>query len=58
MTLRGVMAGPLPVFNFGRPVDELRRTCKAETGLEAPQPPVFTSRKAPADSPVKSLETV
>jgi hypothetical protein len=39
-------------------VQELRRTCKAETGLEAPVPPIFTFCKAPADSPVKSLETV
>jgi N-methylhydantoinase B len=50
--------GPLPVFNFGRSVEELRRACKAETGLEAPMPPVFTARKATADPQVQSLERV
>lgn len=33
--------GNLPVFDFGRPVEELRATCLAETGLEPPVPPIF-----------------
>jgi N-methylhydantoinase B len=33
--------GELPVFNYGRTLEELRASCKDETGLEAPKPPVF-----------------
>jgi N-methylhydantoinase B len=49
--------GPLPVFNFGRSVEELRRTCKAETGLDAPVAPVFV-KKTVTDPQVSSLQTV
>jgi N-methylhydantoinase B len=33
--------GDLPLFDFGPPIDELRRRCLEETGLPAPQQPVF-----------------
>ena len=33
--------GELPVFNFGRSIEELKETCKVETGLEPPKQPVF-----------------
>ncbi|MFP4293531.1 MAG: hydantoinase B/oxoprolinase family protein [Cyclobacteriaceae bacterium] len=33
--------GELPVFNYGRTLEELRASCKEETGLDAPKPPVF-----------------
>ncbi|MEO8898687.1 MAG: hydantoinase B/oxoprolinase family protein [Candidatus Dormibacter sp.] len=33
--------GELPLFDFGPPIDELRRRCLEETGLPAPQQPVF-----------------
>jgi len=29
------------VFNFGPPIEEIRSSCKAETGLDAPVQPVF-----------------
>jgi len=31
----------LPVFNFGPGIEALRESCEAETGLPAPQPPVW-----------------
>ena len=31
----------LPVFNFGPPLEEIRKHCKQETGLDAPVAPVF-----------------
>jgi len=43
--LRARMAserGALPTFNFGPPIEDLRGSCEAETGLPAPQPPIFT----------------
>jgi len=33
--------GKPPVFNFGPPIEELRKRCKQETGLDAPVAPVF-----------------
>ncbi|MEO7241110.1 MAG: hydantoinase B/oxoprolinase family protein, partial [Sphingomicrobium sp.] len=33
----------LPLFNFGPDIDSLRRTCEADTGLPAPQPPTWHS---------------
>ncbi len=33
--------GELPLFDFGPPIDELRRRCLEETGLPAPQPRTF-----------------
>jgi len=33
--------GEVGVFNTGPSIDELRASCKAETGLEAPEQPVF-----------------
>ena len=45
-TLREAMgsarSGPLPVFNFGPPIEELRRNSMAETGLPAPKAPVWS----------------
>ncbi len=31
----------IPTFNFGPSIDEIRANCKEETGLEAPEKPVF-----------------
>jgi N-methylhydantoinase B len=31
----------IPTFNFGPSIDEIRASCKEETGLEAPTKPVF-----------------
>jgi len=42
--LRAEMAkarGKVGVFNFGPPIEEIRKRCKAETGLDAPVAPVF-----------------
>jgi N-methylhydantoinase B len=33
--------GKPPVFNFGPPLEEIRKRCKQETGLDAPVAPVF-----------------
>ncbi|MCC5920077.1 MAG: hydantoinase B/oxoprolinase family protein [Cyclobacteriaceae bacterium] len=33
--------GELKTFDFGRPIEELRKTCKEETGLEPPKQPDF-----------------
>ena len=33
--------GEVGVFNFGPPIEEIRGKCKAETGLDAPEQPVF-----------------
>jgi N-methylhydantoinase B len=38
--------GPTQVFVRGPGIDELRERCLAETGLPAPQPPVFRKVKA------------
>ena len=35
-------ASPSAVFDRGGEIEELRARCKAETGLEAPKPPVWT----------------
>jgi N-methylhydantoinase B len=32
---------PIETFNFGPSIDELRASCKADTGLDAPEQPVF-----------------
>jgi len=31
----------IPVFNFGPPLEEIIARCKEETGLDAPEKPVF-----------------
>jgi N-methylhydantoinase B len=31
----------ITTFNFGPSLDEIRASCKEETGLDAPAPPVF-----------------
>lgn len=31
----------IPVFNFGPPLEQIRKRCKKETGLDAPVAPVF-----------------
>jgi N-methylhydantoinase B len=31
----------ITTFNFGPPIEEIRANCKAETGLDAPEQPVF-----------------
>ena len=33
--------GPAVPFDMGPPLAEILKNCKAETGLEPPQPPVF-----------------
>jgi N-methylhydantoinase B len=33
--------GDIETFNFGPDIETLRANCKAETGLDAPSPPVF-----------------
>jgi N-methylhydantoinase B len=33
--------GKPPVFNFGPSIEEIRKRCKQETGLDAPVAPVF-----------------
>ena len=39
--------GELPLFNYGPSIEQLRETCEAETGLEAPKQPVW---KRPPES--------
>jgi len=31
----------IPTFNFGPSIEDIRANCKAETGLDAPEQPVF-----------------
>ncbi len=33
--------GDIQTFNFGPPIDEIRANCKQETGLDAPETPIF-----------------
>ena len=33
--------GDVGVFNFGPGIEEIRSSCKADTGLEPPEQPVF-----------------
>jgi N-methylhydantoinase B len=40
--LRASMAGSNLLFDRGGEIEELRARCKAETGLDAPKPPVWT----------------
>lgn len=47
--LRSERPDNLPVFNFGPALDELRRTCLAETGLAAPEPPVWQAAAMAAE---------
>ena len=47
--LRADMAaerGEIPVFDFGPGLDALRETCKTDTGLDAPVPPLWPERMA------------
>lgn len=39
----------LPTFDFGPPIEQLRASCRSETGLEAPRAPSFALRSKPAD---------
>lgn len=39
--MRNARPGEMPIFNFGPGIEELRERCMAETGLPAPQPPVW-----------------
>ncbi len=34
----------IPLFDFGGTVDEIKRRCREETGLEPPDAPVFARR--------------
>ncbi len=48
-TLRAELSaqrGDAPLFDFGGSIDEIKRRCEAETGLKAPQPPVFKKARA------------
>ena len=45
--------GDLPLFNYGPPIEELRARCRAETGLDAPLPPL--RRPAPVAAPELAL---
>ena len=39
--------GALPTFNYGPSLDDLRKNSLAETGLPAPKPPVWKTRRTP-----------
>jgi N-methylhydantoinase B len=39
--MRKVRGDDIPTFNFGPSIDEIRASCREETGLEAPVQPVF-----------------
>ena len=45
--IRSQRNGPLPTFNYGPSLDDLRRNSLAETGLPAPKPPVWKTRSNP-----------
>jgi N-methylhydantoinase B len=48
--LRGRMRGErgeLKLFDYGPSIEELRKTCEAETGLPAPKQPVWRGQKKP-----------
>ena len=45
--------GDLPLFNYGPPIEELRARCRAETGLDAPLPPL--RRPVPVAAPELAL---
>jgi len=50
-TLRDEMRssrGETKVFDFGPPIEKLRETCKADTGLEAPKQPEWKKPEAVA----------
>ena len=38
--MRATRGNTLPLFNYGPGIDELRANAKAETGLDAPRPPL------------------
>ncbi|HEY8353306.1 MAG TPA: hydantoinase B/oxoprolinase family protein, partial [Sphingomonadales bacterium] len=46
--MRSQRKGDLPIFNFGPSIEELRARCLEETGLPAPQPPVWRRHNSAA----------
>ena len=45
--IRDQRHGALPTFNYGASIDDLRKNSMAETGLPAPKPPVWKTRRTP-----------